>query len=55
MESIALFTDLQAINDRPAVFSRMTVAGLRIAELLGDVAGRRFDPDSPRFAVVARL
>jgi SAM-dependent methyltransferase len=34
--------------------AELGVAGLRIAELLGDVAGRPYDPDSRRFAVVAR-
>jgi hypothetical protein len=34
--------------------AELGVAGLRISELLGDVAGRPFDPHSPQFAVVAR-
>jgi SAM-dependent methyltransferase len=34
--------------------AELASAGLRLADLLGDVAGRPFDPESPQFAVVAR-
>jgi hypothetical protein len=34
--------------------SELADAGLEIASVLGDVAGRPFDPQSHQFAVIAR-
>jgi SAM-dependent methyltransferase len=40
--------------DREALAAELRRAGLEVASVLGDVAGRPFDPSSPEFAVIAR-